>query len=177
MGEGREGRRHQAGVGIILARLLAGCCAALACSLGPASAQEPATEQKTPLPAESSPPSAAKIPSFAELEAAGAIIGEVRIDNRNIFDLSDEKENGILYRAANAIHIRTRSAVVRRQLLFKPGERVSVRLIEENQRLMRSNRIFYDVGIVPVGYHDCVVDIETKTHDSGTLEPGSNARR
>jgi len=177
MGEGREGRRHQAGVGTILARLLAGCCAALVCSVGPASAQEPATEQKTPLPAESSPPSAVKIPSFAELEAAGAVIGEVRVDNGNIFDLSDEKENGILYRAANAIHIRTRAAVVRRQLLFKPGERVSVRLIEETERLMRSNRIFYDVSIVPVGYHDGVVDIEVRTHDTWTLEPGASASR
>src|ERR1700704_2679209 len=177
MGEGREGSQHQAGVEIILARLLAGCCAAIVCSLGPASAQEPATEQKTPLPAESSPSSAGKIPSFAELEAAGAVIGEVRIDNGNIFDLSDEKENGILYRAANAIHIRTRAAVVRRQLLFKPGERVSVRVIEETERLMRSNRIFYDVGIVPVSYHDGVVDIEVRTRDTWTLEPGASASR
>src|SRR5437879_6832242 len=102
MGEGREGSRHQAGVGIILARLLAGCCAAIACSLAPAAAQGPAEE---------------KIPSFAELEAAGAIIGEVRIDTRDIFDLADEKENGILYRAANALHIQTRAAAIRRQLL------------------------------------------------------------
>src|SRR5712691_7536912 len=177
MGEGREGSRHQAGVGIILARLLAGCCAAIVCSLGPASAQEPATEQKTPLPAESSPSSAGKIPSFAELEAAGAVIGEVRIDNRNIFDLTDEKENGILYRAANAIHIETRAWVVRRQLLFKPGERVSARLIEETERLMRSNRIFYDVSIAPVGYRDGVVDIDIKTRDTWTLEPGVSASR
>ncbi|HYS50926.1 MAG TPA: hypothetical protein VEM33_03525, partial [Burkholderiales bacterium] len=84
MGEGREGSRHQAGVGIItdLARLLAGCCAVIACSLPPAAAQGPAV---------------GKIPSFAELEAAGAVIGEVRIDTRDIFDLADEKENGILY--------------------------------------------------------------------------------
>jgi outer membrane protein assembly factor BamA len=177
MGEGRERSRHQAGVEIILARLLAGCCAAIVCSLGPASAQEPATEQKTPLPAESSPSSARKIPSFAELEAGGAVIGEVRIDNGNIFNLADEKENGILYRAANAIHIRTREWVVRRQLLFKPGERVSVRLIEETERLMRSSRIFYDVSIVPVGYRDGVVDIEVRTHDTWTLEPGASASR
>ncbi|TMH90964.1 MAG: hypothetical protein E6H42_12245 [Betaproteobacteria bacterium] len=165
MGEGREGSWHQAGVGIIadLARLLAGCCAAVACSLGPAAAQEPAAEPK--------------VPSFAELEAAGAVIGEVRIDNRNIFDLTDEKENGILYRAANAIHIQTRAWVVRRQLLFKPGERVSARLIEETERLMRSNRIFYDVSFVPVAYRDGVVDIEVRTRDTWTLEPGASASR
>jgi len=157
--------------------LLAGCCAVIACSLGPASAQEPATEQKTPLSAESAPSSAGKIPSFAELEAAGAVIGEVRIDTRDIFDLADEKENGILYRAANALHIQTRAGIVRRQLLFKPGERVSARLIEETERLMRSNRIFYDVSIVPVGYRDGVVDIEVRTRDTWTLEPGVSASR
>jgi len=160
-----------------LARLLAGCCAAIACSLGPAAAQEPATEQKVPLSAEPAPASAGRIPSFAELEAAGAVIGEVRIDNRNIFDLTDEKENGVLYRAANAIHIRTQDWVVRRQLLFRPGERVSVRLIEETERLMRSNRIFYDVRITPVGYRDGVVDIEVRTLDTWTLEPGATASR
>src|SRR6266704_1077829 len=146
----------------ILARLLAGCCAVIACSLPPAAAQGPA---------------AAKIPSFAELEAAGAVIGEVRIDNRDIFDLADEKENGILYRAANALHIQTRAAVIRRQLLFKPGERVSARLIEETERLMRSNRVFYDVSIVPAAYHEGVVDIEVRTRDTWTLEPGVSASR
>ena len=166
MGEGRQGSRNQTGVtrvrAAVLARLLGGCCAVIACSLPPAAAQGPA---------------AGKIPSFAELEAAGALIGEVRIDTRNIFDLADEKENGILYRAANALHIQTRASVVRRQLLFKPGERVSVRLIEETERLMRSNRIFYDVSIVPVGYHDGLVDIEVKTRDTWTLEPGVSASR
>ena len=162
MGQGRERSRHQAGVGIILARLLAGCCAVIACSLGPAADQGPAK---------------GKIPSFAELEATGAVIGEVRIDNRNIFDLEDEKENGILYRAANALHIQTRAGIVRRQLLFKPGERVSVRLIEETERLMRSSRIFYDVSIVPVAYRDGVVDIEVRTRDTWTLEPGVSASR
>ena len=166
MGEGRQGSRNQTGVtrvrAAVLARLLGGCCAAIAWSLGPAAAQGPAV---------------GKIPSFAELEAAGALIGEVRIDTRDIFDLADEKENGILYRAANALHIQTRAGVVRRQLLFKPGERVSVRLIEETERLMRSGRIFYDVSIVPVAYHDGVVDIEVKTRDTWTLEPGWSASR
>src|SRR6266700_3316729 len=145
-------------------RLLAGFCVALACSLGSVDAQEPAAQQK--------------IPSFAELEAAGAVIGEIRIDNRNIFDLEDPKENGVLYRAANFLHIQTRAEVIRRQLLFKPGERVSVRVIEETERLMRSNRILYDVSITPVAYHDGVVDIEVRTRDIWTLEPvGSASRR
>src|SRR3989441_11729302 len=179
MGEGGEGSRHQAGVGIIadLARLLAGCCAAIACSLGPAAAEEPAAEPKAPPSAESVASSTGKTPSFAELEAPGAVIGEVRIDTRNIFDLADEKENGILYRAANAWHIQPRAWVIGRQWLLKPGERVSARLIEETERLMRSNRNIYDVSIVPVGYRDGVVDIEVRTRDTWTLEPGVSASR
>ncbi len=161
----------------VLTRLLAGYCAAIACSLGQATAQEPATDEKAPLSAEAAPSSTGKIPSFAELEAAGAVIGEVRIDVRNIFDLSDEKENGVLYQAANAIHIQTREWVVRRQLLFKPGERVSVRLIEETQRLMRLSRTFYDVSIAPIGYRDGVVDIEVRTRDNWTLHLGGSASR
>jgi len=42
---------------------------------------------------------------------------------------------------------------------------------------MRSNRIFYDVSIVPVGYRDGVVDIEVRTRDTWTLEPGASASR
>jgi hypothetical protein len=145
-------------------RLLAGCCVAFACALGPVNAQEPAAAEQ-------------KIPSFAELEAAGAVIGEIRVNNQNIFDLKDPKENGVLYRAANFLHIQTRASVIRRQLLFKPGERVSVRVIEETERLMRSSRILYDVSIAPVAYHDGVVDIDVKTRDTWTLEPGVSASR
>jgi len=117
-------------------------CAAIACALGPAAAQEPSTEQKAPLSAESTP-SAGKIPSFADLEAAGAVIGEVRIDNRNIFDLADEKENGILYRAANAIHIRTQGLGRQTQIAVQ-ARRARLGPFSSKRRsgLMRSNRIF-----------------------------------
>ncbi len=140
-----------------LSRLLVACCAVITCSLGPAAAQEPPAERK--------------IPSFAELEAAGAVIGEISINNQNIFDMGDEKENNVLYRAANAIHIRTRAGLIESKLLFKQGERVSVRLIEETERLLRTYRFVYDVSIAPVAYHDGVVDIEVKTRDTWTLAP------
>jgi outer membrane protein assembly factor BamA len=143
--------------------LLLGCCVALACSFGALGAQEPAAERK--------------IPSFAELEAAGALIGEIRIDNQDIFDLEDPKENDVLYRAANFLHIRTRAEVIRKQLLFKSGERVSVRLIDETERLLRAGRIFHDVDIHPVAYRDGVADIEVKTRDNWTLTLGVGVGR
>ena len=52
-----------------------------------------------------------RIPSFAELEAEGAVIGEIRIDNQNIFDLENPEENNAFYRLTNTLHIRTRPDV------------------------------------------------------------------
>jgi outer membrane protein assembly factor BamA len=153
------------------------CLALAVCAFGPAAAQEPAAE-KTPSPVpETARAADEKIPSFAELEGAGAIIGEIRVVTHNIFDLQNERENGAFYRAANAIHIRTQSWVVEDKLLFKTGDRVSVRVIEETERLLRSYRIFYDVKIAPVGYHDGVVDVEVRTRDTWTLQPGLSASR
>ena len=105
------------------------------------------------------------------------MIGEIRVITANIFDLNNERENNAFYRAANAIHVQTRPGVARQKLLFKSGERVSVHAIEETERLLRSYRIFYEVSIVPVAYHEGVVDIEVRTRDTWTLQPGFSASR
>ena len=117
------------------------------------------------------------LPSFKELETAGAIIGEIRIDTRDVFDLDDPRENNILFRLANKLHIQTRPSVVRRTLLFNSGDRLSVQLIEESERLLRDNHYLYDVSIRPVAYHDGIVDIEVKTRDTWTLTPGVHFSR
>ncbi len=112
------------------------------------------------------------VPGFAELQDAGAVVGEIRVNAEDIFDLDDPEEDNAFYRLANDLHIRTRPGVIQRMLLFKSGEPVSVRLIEETERLLRSNRYLYDVSIRPVAYHDDVVDIEVKTRDTWSLDLG-----
>ena len=109
-------------------------------------------------------------PTFAELEAQHAKIGAIRIDARNIFDLDDPHEDNAVYRAVNALHVTTRPRVIERVLLFKSGEPVSARLIDETERLMRSNLFLYDVQIVPAAYHDGIVDIDVVTRDAWTLD-------
>jgi len=145
--------------------------------LGTAAAQEAPPERKPPPVSEPASVAPATIPSFAELEAAGAVIGEIRVVTHNIFDLQDEHENNVLYRAANAIHIQTRPGVVEGKLLFKTGDRVSVHVIDETERLLRSYRIFYEVHIVPVAYRGGIVDVEVRTRDTWTLQPGFSASR
>lgn len=117
------------------------------------------------------------LPGLAELEAAGTRIGEVRVVPGPIFDLSDPKEDRWLFRAANRLHIPTREGVIRRSLLFRSGEPVSVRLIEETERLLRGNRYLYDVDIRPVALRDGVVDLEVHTRDTWSLDPGLSAGR
>jgi outer membrane protein assembly factor BamA len=105
------------------------------------------------------------------------VIGEIRVVTDNIFDPNDPDENSFLYRAANAIHIRTRPGVIRRVLLFKPGERVSARIIDETERLIRQTTTVYEVAIRPTRYENGVVDVEVRTRDTWTLEPGIRFRR
>src|SRR5207244_10113175 len=63
-----------------------------------------------------------------------------------------------------------REGVIRRLLLFRPGEHVSARAIEETERVVRTNRFLYDVTIVPGVVHDGVVDIDVVTRDTWTLD-------
>lgn len=125
--------------------------------------------------AESDP--AQGIPSLAGLEAAGARIGEIRVDTQNIFDLSIPEEDNALFRLANGLHIRTRPDVIRRALPFRSGEPFSVRVIEEAERLLRANRYLYDVNVRPIAFHDGIVDLEVTTRDTWTLNPSLNFSR
>lgn len=166
---------------IVFRRLVQGLLLSLPLT-GPA----PATAQTEPAP----PPAAAEpaalpslaaapaaLPSFAALEAQGARIGTIRVVPRDIFDLSDPKEDKLLFRWANKLHISTQTGVIERALLFNSGEPVSLRLIEETERVLRSTRYLYDVHIRPAAVHDGVVDIDVETRDTWTLDPGISVGR
>src|SRR5882724_3500270 len=118
-----------------------------------------------------------ELPSFEEIEAAGATVGEIRVVTRDIFDTEDPRENKLLFRWANALHIQTREGVIRRALLFKSGDPFSVRALDETERVLRSTRYLYDVKFRAVAYHDGVVDLEVETRDTWTLDPGFSASR
>lgn len=105
------------------------------------------------------------------LEEREATIGEILIDNGNIFDLDNPEENSWLYRVANGAHIKTRPAVIRQQLLFETGDSYSRQLLEESERILRSNRYLQDAVIQPVEYADGRVDLRVATTDTWTLSP------
>ncbi|MDX1515723.1 MAG: hypothetical protein R3288_02730 [Woeseiaceae bacterium] len=101
----------------------------------------------------------------------GAGIERITFERRNIFDLSKEEENNRLYRWINRLHIMTRESTVRDQLLFSTGDAFDPRLLEESERILRSNKYFYDVSITPQLNADGGVDVNVTTRDVWTLNP------
>ena len=112
------------------------------------------------------------IPPDAELESSGAVIGEILIDNQNIFNPAYAGEDVPVFRLANRLHIKTKAGVVQHQLLFQSGDRYSRRVLDETERILRAERYFYDAWIKPVRYHDGKVDLRVTTRDVWTLNPG-----
>ena len=72
------------------------------------------------------------------------IIYRVQLQPRDIFD---PEERSWLARMANRLHVQTRPAVVRRELLFHPGEPYDSALVAESERNLRSLGIFRRVQI------------------------------
>jgi hypothetical protein len=114
----------------------------------------------------------AQLPNDAELERSGAVIGKIIVNNLNIFDLSDPKDDTKLFRLADHLHARTREQVIRWQLLFVSGDKYSRRVLEESERLLRVASYFYDASVTPIAYHDGRVDVLVTTRDVWTLDPG-----
>lgn len=113
----------------------------------------------------------------AQLEADRVVIGEIILDKRDVFDLSDPKENNWLFRLANKWHIVTKDEIITRQLLLEPGDTYSKRLSDESERILRKNTYFYDVAIEPVNREDGKVDLRVTTQDVWTLNPGFSISR
>lgn len=138
----------------------------------------PAADATTNAPAPEVRAEADPIPSDAELETSHARIGQIRIERRQIFDLSNPKEDNWLFRLADQLHARTRERVIRAQLLFRTGDLYSRRILDETARNMRENLAFMrEPEIRPERYHDGIVDILVITNDVWTLQPQINFGR
>jgi hypothetical protein len=153
-------------------RLLGGgcliACAALSAAVPAAHAAKLTDKEHTRIDY----PRPAGVPSDADLEAQGAVVGNIDIETRNIFDEHDERESNGLYKLANRLHIRTKPSTIRAQLLFAGGERYLGRKLAETERVLRLLPFIYDARVVPVRYAGGTVDVKVITKDVWTLSPG-----
>ena len=98
---------------------------------------------------------------------AGKTIGEISIDRRPIFDA----DGNWLERAANKTHMLTRERVIRRDLLFKQGDKIDPQLIVRNKQLIRSRDYIsdIDVTVLPDAVDSTRVNLLITTRDSWTI--------
>ena len=102
---------------------------------------------------------------------SGGMIGTVSIFNESIFDLDNPEENKALYQLANKVHTTTQRNVIEQQLLFREGDEFSERILEESERILRSNRYIQDATIKAERQENGVVDVSVHTADVWTLMP------
>lgn len=86
----------------------------------------------------------------------------------------EEAEKGWVYRAANAVHVKTRSSVVRRFLLFREGDPYDPARLAESERNLRALPFIKFASVTAGPEHDGVVDVRVVTQDAWTTEPGAS---
>lgn len=97
-------------------------------------------------------------------------ISQINIYRLNVFDEANPKENHLIFRLLNRIHIRTREPVIRKQLLFTEGETFNIQQVQESERLLRSRIYLADALIVPERICADRLDLAVITRDSWALE-------
>lgn len=108
------------------------------------------------------------------LQQSGAHIGLIIVEVDNVFDPNDPQENGLLYRAANALHIKSRNKTILAELLFQQGDPYNRHTLDESARNLRAHSYLNEADIKPVQYHvdDNTVDVLVRVHDVWTFNPG-----
>jgi hypothetical protein len=130
--------------------------------------------------ADAEPPSVSTISAAAPVPAPlevpeGPTIREIRVERINVFNPDVKGENWWPFRIANRIHYPTRDSVIRREMLFQPGDRWNALRVLESERNLRANGSFRRADILPYRRPDGGVDALVRTQDSWTTNPRLSA--
>jgi len=99
-------------------------------------------------------------------------ISNVFIDNHSVFDLSDpdlDMRFDWAYRLANRMHPATREKLIRRELLFAPGDCYDVERLRDSERLLRSLDFIAAVDIFGIRQADGTIHVLVDTRDEWSL--------
>ncbi|OGS47100.1 MAG: hypothetical protein A2539_08375 [Elusimicrobia bacterium RIFOXYD2_FULL_34_15] len=97
-------------------------------------------------------------------------INKISIVVHDIYDFKKSERLSFLYSWANKLHKKTNDNVVRRELLFKEGDKYDPALIVESERILRSYPYFRKVSIHVSEPEKDKVNIIVETHDAWTTE-------
>ena len=102
---------------------------------------------------------------------SGKKIRHIEFKTRSVFDANDPRENNRLYMFLNKLHINTRPKVIRAQLLFKEGDLLNIKHVQESERILRKRSYLTNAYIFPKNICADQIDITVVTQDSWALEP------
>jgi outer membrane protein assembly factor BamA len=105
------------------------------------------------------------------------VIGEIVIQTHDVFDLDSPQDDKLIYRAANKAHVRTRDAVVRRELLFTVGDDYDPALVAETERNLRALPFIRRAETLSVKNSSGTITVFVRTYDSWTFEVVAGFRR
>lgn len=111
------------------------------------------------------------------LEARRAVITGVDIVVTDVFDVSRPADDHWFGRAANALHVQTRPAVIARELLFAVGDVVDASRVLETERNLRQYPFVRESQIVPVEMPDGSVRARVEVLDAWSLNAGGTFSR
>lgn len=107
----------------------------------------------------------------------GKIIRNITIETLDPFGFSvsnvQKKPKRKLENFGNAVHIKTKEITIRNIMLFKKYDKLDSKLLQESERLIRSQRYVREVDIVAIDIPNSVdsVDVTIRALDSWTLIP------
>lgn len=105
------------------------------------------------------------------------IVGVITINNQNVFNLKNPKEQAFGHRLANKIHIKTKPRVIKNQLLFQTGDKFQHFKLAETERKLRAQRYIKDANVEAFEVCGNKVNIHIKTSDNWSLTPSLSASR
>ncbi|MFQ5550897.1 MAG: hypothetical protein ACE5FJ_06640, partial [Gemmatimonadales bacterium] len=114
------------------------------------------------------------LPPQAAQAQASPVIDSISITTHNVFR-SGEAATNFVFKLANAVRFKTRAGVVRRELLFRVGDRYDSAAVAESERNLRRLEIFRDVTIDSARVGDRFV-VRVETDDAWSTQFQFNAR-
>ncbi len=132
----------------------------------------PGPIQASPLAASGYADTTSSVADSTFREYSGWVIDSIEIDNHNIYDLEGERYRGLLFRTANRLHLVTRRQVIRRELLFKVGDKYDPDLAAETARNLRQRYPLNDAWIEAKELRPGSLLVRVVTTDQWSLSGG-----
>lgn len=104
------------------------------------------------------------VPAPAQSNNNPPVIEEITVVVHPVFDESNPKENNMLFRLVNRLHIDTKKHVIEKDLTFKKGDPLDKHLLEESERRLRERRYFAEAKVTSQDNSDTTQGAGQKIH-------------